>query len=442
MMKLQIYTVQNYRSIKHVSLLRPEQLEAIEVISQVLPFKTNSYVTEQLINWEDPDRDPMFKLTFPQAGMLSETHYGLMRNACLSRDRARIKRVADYIRMSLNPHPAGQLEHNVPELYGTKLSGLQHKYRETVLFFPSQGQTCHAYCSFCFRWPQFVGINGLKFAEKDGHVLKDYLERHPEVSDLLLTGGDPMIMKSKVLESYLDPLLKSRKHKLSTIRIGSKALAYWPYRFTHDEDAADLFALFKRIREHGIHLSFMAHVSHPVELSTQAAKDAIARLREAGIQIRTQSPVLRHINDNPQIWAEMWKQQVQLGCIPYYMFIPRDTGAKDYFSIPLEHAWQIFRKAYKQVSGICRTVRGPSMSCHPGKIQVLGVAEILAKRYFVLRMLQGRNPDWVGRPFFAEYNEKAVWFDDLEPAFGEEKFFFEQEDYLRAIGLKPQEATA
>ena len=115
-----------------------------------------------------------------------------------------------------------------------------------------------------------------------------------------------------------------------------------------------------------------------------------------------------------------------MGCIPYYMFVVRDTGAQHYFGVPLVRAHEIFRNAYKKVSGLSRTVRGPSMSATPGKIQVLGVSDAGEKKVIVLRFLQGRNPDWVHRPFFAEYNENAIWLDDLKPAFGD-KFFYEDE---------------
>jgi L-lysine 2,3-aminomutase len=126
------------------------------------------------------------------------------------------------------------------------------------------------------------------------------------------------------------------------------------------------------------------------------------------------------------MWAEMWKKQVQLGCIPYYMFVVRDTGAQHYFGVPLVKAYEIFREAYKKVSGLGRTVRGPSMSATPGKVLVDGTPTINGKKVISLRFLQGRNPDWVQKPFFAEYDEKAIWLDDLKPAF-EEKFFFEDE---------------
>jgi KamA family protein len=427
-MKLQSFSLHNYKKIPQVAKLSAEQREAIEVVGSVLPFKTNNYVVDELINWNNLENDPMFKLTFPQKGMLSNEHYESMKIVLNhSSDRNEIKNMANIIRSELNPHPAGQLEHNVPEINGEKLMGMQHKYKETVLFFPSQGQTCHAYCTFCFRWPQFVGMDELKFATKEASLLKDYIRDNPQVTDILFTGGDPMIMKAKIFASYIEPLLESDIPNLQTIRIGTKALGYWPYKFTSDDDADEMISLFERIIKKGINLSIMAHFSHPVELETEAVKEAIRRLRSVGVQIRTQSPILKHINDSPDTWAELWRKQVNLNCIPYYMFIPRDTGAQDYFALPLEQAWQIFRNAYQRVSGVCRTVRGPSMSCTPGKVQVLGVSEIKGEKVFVLRMLQGRNPDWVARPFFAAYNKEAIWMDDLKPAFGDPKFFFEEE---------------
>ncbi len=427
-MKLQSYSLHNYKNLPQISRLSSLQLEAIEVVGNVLPFKTNNYVVNELIDWDNIHDDPMFKLTFPQKGMLSKEHYEMMRITLQhTNNKDEIKNIANIIRKALNPHPAGQLEHNVPELNGEKLMGMQHKYKETVLFFPSQGQTCHAYCTFCFRWPQFVGMDEMKFANKEANQLRDYIIENPQVTDILFTGGDPMIMKAKIFATYIEPLLDANIPNLQTIRIGTKALGYWPYKFISDDDADEMLDLFYKVVKKGINLSFMAHFSHPVELDTPAVINAIKKLRNVGVQIRTQSPILKHINDSPNVWAEMWRKQVNLNCIPYYMFIPRDTGAQDYFALSLENAWKIFTTAYQQVSGVCRTVRGPSMSCTPGKVQVLGVSEIKGEKIFVLRMLQGRNPDWVARPFFAKYDEKAIWMDDLKPAFGEEKFFFEEE---------------
>lgn len=423
----QAYGLANYRNIPQIARLSSEELDAMEVVGRVLPFKTNNYVVEELIDWERIATDPIFTLNFPRREMLSKKYYTTIRKLLEQPvEKDKFTATVNAIRLELNPNPAGQ-EHNVPMLGNTRLKGIQHKYRETVLFFPAQGQTCHAYCSFCFRWPQFSGMNELKFAMKETDLLLNYLRLHPQVTDILFTGGDPMTMSASLLSAYVEPLLQAGFEHIQTIRIGSKSLAYWPYRFISDTDADDILRLFEKVTAAGKNLSFQAHFNHPVELSTKAVQQAIRNIRNTGAQIRTQSPLLKHINDSPDLWSEMWRKQVDLNCIPYYMFVARDTGAKHYFELPLEKCWDIFRKAYRQVSGICRTVRGPSMSDEPGKIQILGITEIQEEKVFVLRFIQGRNPKWVDVPFFAAYDPKATWFSELRPAFGKDNFFFQQE---------------
>jgi KamA family protein len=424
---IKFYSLHNFRSIPQIASLPEEMIRDIEIVGRVLPFKTNNYVVDELIDWSRIETDPMFTLNFPRREMLDKRHYAAIKKLL---DEDAPKEILDdkirRIRLSLNPNPAGQ-EHNVPYLGEIKLKGIQHKYPETILFFPSQGQTCHAYCTFCFRWPQFSGMSGLKFAMKEADLLFNYLRAHKEVTDILFTGGDPMVMTAAMLESYIRPLLEPEFEHLRTIRIGTKSLSYWPYRYLTDKDSDDIIRLFELINSSGRNLSVQAHFNHPVELSTGAVQQAIRRIRSTGAQIRTQSPILRNINDKSELWMQLWRKQVDLGCVPYYMFIPRDTGSKHYFELPLDKCWQIYRRAYRQVSGICRTVRGPSMSDHAGKIQVLGVQEVRGEKIFVLRFLQGRNPKWVDIPFFAEYDPKVTWFNQLKPAFGEEKFFFEEQ---------------
>ncbi len=422
----QAYSLPHLSRLPQLNQLSNHQKFEMEVVAHVFPFKTNNYVMEQLIHWEDVPNDPLFLLTFPQKKMLLPHHFEKMSRVLQDgSSKQTVREVANEIRWELNPHPAGQKEANLPILDGVPLNGIQHKYRETVLFFPSQGQTCHAYCSFCFRWPQFVGINELKFATREMDLLIKYIHQHPEITDVLFTGGDPLIMKTKTLAAYIRELLKAELPNLQTIRIGTKALSYWPYRFLTDPDAHELLMLFREVTYSGKHLAFMAHFNHPRELQNETVQLAIQRIHETGAEIRTQSPILAHINDHPATWATLWKEQVRLNCIPYYMFVVRDTGAQHYFGINLEKAWNIFREAYQTVSGIGRTVRGPSLSTHPGKVQVLGVQEIKGEKVFMLQFLQAREPNRVLRPFFAKYDPDAVWLDDLRPAFGEKKFFFE-----------------
>ncbi len=407
--------------------LGPDLREAVSVVSQVLPFRVNAHVAESLIDWSRVPDDPIFQLTFPQRGMLDPDDYAALRRL-LARGAAteEIRAHANTIRRNLNPHPGGQLTHNVPSLNGRPLPGLQHKYRETVLFFPCGGQTCHAYCTYCFRWAQFVSLPDLKFEAREADDLVAYLRAHPEVTDVLVTGGDPLVMKTRVLRRYIEPLLAADLAHVRNIRIGTKSLAYWPQRFVTDDDADDLLRLFDEVVAAGRHLAVMGHYSHPVELDPAVAREAIRRVRATGAAIRTQAPLIRRVNDRPDAWADMWRTAVELGVIPYYMFIERDTGPKRYFEVPLVRAYEIFRAAYRGVSGLARTVRGPSMSAFPGKIRILGISEVADQRVFVLDMIQARKPRWVRRPFFAKFDPTATWLDDLEPAFAD-TFFFEAE---------------
>ena len=421
-----IYTKQNLDKIPQLRQLPEEQQFAIRVVAQVLPFRVNQYVIDRLIQWEDVPDDPMFRLVFPQREMLAPEHFS--RVADLLRagaDKAAIKVAAQEIHRDLNPHPAGQMTLNLPRVGNECLAGAQHKYRETLLFFPSQGQTCHSYCSFCFRWAQFIENKDLRISSRETATLHEYLQSHREISDLLVTGGDPMVMKATRLEEYLRPLTAPEFEHVQTIRIGTKSLTFWPYRFVTDGDADDVLRLFSSLVRAGKHVAVMAHFEHGRELEGRVVRAAVRRILNTGAVIRTQSPILRHINDDAEVWSSMWREQVRMGMVPYYMFVGRDTGARRYFELSLEHAWRIYREAIQQVSGLGRTARGPSMSTVYGKVEIQGVTEIQGERVFALRFIQGRNPDWVQLPFFAKYDPDATWLDQLRPAFGAEKFFFE-----------------
>jgi len=426
--RFQVYTERQFDKIEALKNLTTEQRFEMRVVANVLPFRVNQYVIDELIDWNNIPADPMFQLTFPQKGMLAKQDFEKMATVLRSdADKKEIQRVANEIRQHLNPHPAGQQLLNVPKLEEETLEGVQHKYRETVLFFPSQGQVCHSYCTFCFRWAQFIGDKELRFSAKEADHLHRYLATHKNISDLLVTGGDPMVMKTNHLVSYLEPLLKAEFDHIQTIRIGTKSLTFWPQRYVTDKDADELIALFSKLVKAGKHVALMAHFNHWREMDTPMVKRAIQRIKDAGVTIRTQAPLLDNINNDPEIWAKMWRMQVKLGLIPYYMFIERDTGAKRYFEIPLVRAWYVYREAMKQVSGLARTARGPSMSAGPGKVEVQGITEIKGEKVFVLRFIQARNPDWVQQPFFAKFDDKATWLDQLKPAFGEDKFFYEDE---------------
>jgi KamA family protein len=435
------YTVKHLDTLTERAGLSADERLAVRAVATVLPFRTNEYVVERLIDWDAAPDDPIYRLVFPQADMLPHADVAEI-SGLLARGapQAEISAVAHAVRTRLNPHPAGQLAFNIPELADEPLPGVQHKYPETVLVFPKQGQTCHAYCTYCFRWAQFVDEPDLKMATDDMVRVTAYLRQHPEVTSVLITGGDPMIMGEAVLRRYIEPLLGPGLEHLESIRIGTKSLGYWPQRFVTDPDADDTLRLFEEVAAAGKSLAFMAHFSHPRELEPPLVAEAVRRIRSAGGVIRTQAPLIRSINDDPGIWAGMWRTQMRMGMVPYYMFVERDTGPQGYFAVPLYRGHQIFRDAYASVSGLCRTVRGPSMSATPGKVCIDGVVEVAGEKVFALHMIQARNPDLVGKPFFARFDPNAIWLSDLEPAFAS-RFPFDA-DPEELPGLWAPEALA
>ena len=182
------------------------------------------------------------------------------------------------------------------------------------------------------------------------------------MTDVLITGGDPLVMNARSLTDYIEPLLAPDLAHIQHIRIGTKAVAYWPQRFVTDKDADDLLRLFETVVRSGRNLALMGHYNHPAELRHPIAQQALRRIIATGATVRIQAPLIRHINENPADWAELWTTGVRLGAVPYYMFVERDTGPSDYFKLPLARAYDIFQQAYRTVSGLARTVRGPSMS--------------------------------------------------------------------------------
>jgi L-lysine 2,3-aminomutase len=287
------------------------------VVSAVLPFKVSSYVSDELIDWNRAPEDPIYRLTFPHRDMLETEHFELVEEAVLAGDKEGIRQAVAKVQYALNPHPSNQLSMNVPQDNDLDAWGLQHKYPETLLVFPRQGQTCHSYCGYCFRWAQFVDRPELKQAVPGPETMTSYLNGHPEITDVLLTGGDPLVMRTDLLASYLEPLLEPGREHVETIRIGTKALSFWPYRLLAGSEADSLLRLLERLTAAGKHVAMMLHLSHAAELRTDAARAALSRLASTGAVLRAQAPVVRHVNDDAHIWAELWQTEVRNGVVPY-----------------------------------------------------------------------------------------------------------------------------
>lgn len=417
--KYKSYNINNFETIPQHPLFDKQMIEDVKIVGDIYPFKTNNYVLNKLINWENMPDDPMFRLNFPHRNMLREENYDKLKWGKVNMTKEEYADLIQSIRLELNPHPAGQSSLNIPFDNGEKIEGIQHKYHNTVLFFPSHGQTCHAYCTFCFRWPQFIADNDLKFQAKELSPLINYLNANEQITDVLITGGDPMIMNSKILASYLEPL--SQVKSLKTIRIGTKSLSFWPHKFLGEADSEGILNLFKKVIDGGIHLAIMAHFNHPVELESAEVAEAIHKIKLTGAQIRTQAPLLRHINNDADVWATMWQKQVELGCVPYYMFLPRDTGAQQYFAESLDSALSIYRTAIRKVSGLARTAKGPVMSVTNGKVELLDSQN----NEYTLRYLQHRDQDLAYQLFKGvSDSDRPKWITDLIPVNPSQEIFF------------------
>lgn len=422
--KFIVYTERNVDQLAYLNKISSDCLETIKIVSQVLPFRINNYVLEKLINWENTPADPLFQALFPQRGMLHEDDYQQIAKLLSQGNKPALQRLVHDIRQVMNPDHAGQHAFNRPCVNGNYLDGIQHKYTETVLFFPGEGQTCHSYCTFCLRWQQFIPPSELHFSCTEPKQLTDYLKKNPEVTDVLFTGGDPLVMNTTNLSRYILPLLSPEFTHIKNIRIGTRALTFWPYRF-FNEEGDSLLQLLERVIKNDKHLAIMAHLDHSNELQAPLTRQAIQRLQSIGVIIRTQTPLLAHVNADERIWRELLKQQISLGIIPYYMFVARDTGPHKYFRVPLAKALAIYNDTMNTLSGLAKTMRGPVMSCLLGKVEIMGVTEINKEAVYVLRYLQARDSRLLAQPFFAKFDEEAYWFDDLKPFTETDKKFLE-----------------
>lgn len=280
----------------------------------------------------------------------------------------------------------------------TVVPGLQHKYPQTGLLLVTD--RCTSYCRYCFR-KRIVGNDSDEIAP-DYAVVADYIRQHPEMSNVLLSGGDPFVLSTRKLHQILDHLLPIAH--LTSIRFGTKTVAFAPKRF----DDAGLPDLFRRIHEAGKTSVIVAHFDHFGEISEEAER-SIARLRAAGVQFLNQAVLLGHVNDDPDILAATFAKCHAIGVRPYYLFQGRPVKAASHFQVPLRRAVAIVRGINQRLSGIQKTFKY-IMSHYTGKIEILDLAD---DNRLYMRYHQNKHPEKIGRIFSRPYVEGACWLDDL-----------------------------
>jgi KamA family protein len=221
------------------------------------------------------------------------------------------------------------------------------------------------------------------------------------MNNVLLSGGDPFVLSTGKLNKILDHLLPIPH--LSSIRFGTKAIAFAPKRF---EDPA-LPAMFHRIHDAGKSAVIVAHFDHVGEISAEAERN-IRDLRAHGVQFLNQSVLLAKVNDDAEILAATFAKCHAIGVRPYYLFQGRPVKAASHFQIPLRRGIEIVRGINRRLSGIQKTFKY-IMSHYTGKIEILDLAD---NRVY-LRYHQSKHPENIGRIFSRPYVEGACWLDDL-----------------------------
>ncbi|MEY9134696.1 lysine 2,3-aminomutase [Bradyrhizobium diazoefficiens] len=280
----------------------------------------------------------------------------------------------------------------------TVVPGLQHKYAQTGLLLVTD--RCASYCRYCFR-KRIVGKDSDEIAPDFARVAQ-YIAGHPEMTNVLLSGGDPFVLSTAKLGKILDHLLPIPH--LESIRFGTKIVAFAPRRF---EDPA-LPALFRRISEAGKTAVIVAHFDHIGEISVDAERN-IRALRAQGVQFLNQSVLLAKVNDDPEILAATFAKCHQMGVRPYYLFQGRPVKGASHFQVSLRRGIEIARGINRRLSGIQKTFKY-IMSHYTGKIEVLDLG---ADGRVYMRYHQNKIPEELGKVFSRRHVEGACWLDDL-----------------------------
>ena len=286
-MNYKSYSATSFKNTPFFDKLSLPQQNEFNIVTKILHFKVNDHVINNLINWEDLENDPLYKLIFPQRGMVLDKDYLRLQNRIdISADNTSIELASLVARKNLYPPYIPENDSHI------QIDGLYHLLPKTLELFPTKASTCHAYCTYCHRWMPLVEQD-TRFTYSSDKKIIEYLEEHPEIEDVIFSGGDPMVMSANSLKKIVEPIIASGK--INSIRFLSKSLAWWPYRYTTDNDAQELLAYFDQLTKRNIHVTFVAHFTHPKELEPKVVKQAVDNILRSGVVIRCQGPIVKGI---------------------------------------------------------------------------------------------------------------------------------------------------
>ncbi|MDP1622217.1 MAG: hypothetical protein Q8M08_07745 [Bacteroidales bacterium] len=412
-------------------------IEERELFIEVYRFLATKHILNT-IDWKNFEYDSLFQLVFPQPGMINAETVNSYVSAKNEAERMAI--VEDYIKKT-NPHD-GKQKLNKPWFvndFGDKefIDGSQHKYPQCQLIFDKTTQNCFAFCTYCFRHAQVRGDQDM-FVQTDIGQIHDYLKRHTEITDVLITGGDAGFISYDRLEQYVTPIIEDPAlFHIKTLRLGSRALTFFPGLILSGSYKR-MLGLFEKLTLNGIQIVWMAHFSTPREVLNPGTIAAIRRLKAHGVIIKSQSPMMNHISlftdENGEVdidrsaqnWIDLGNILAMLSVGFHSIYCARPTGEHHYFTAPLADINKIFCKVYRSLASINRPSRYITMTSSAGKTSLLGTTQVGGETAFVLKFNESRNMEWMDKVYLAKYDETTTVIEKLKP-FDTDAYFYEKE---------------
>ena len=353
-------------TLDRLEQLNDDERRRLAPVAERYAFRLNDYYAG-LIDWSDPE-DPIRRLVVPDE-----------------------RELADYGALDASDEEAN-----------TVARGVQHKYTDTALLLCNE--VCGAYCRYCFRKRLFMNDNDEATNDVADGVA--YIAAHSEITNVLLTGGDPLLMSTRRLAEIIGQLALIDHVRI--IRIGSKMPAFDPWRLRRDAELQALLSKHSRGRRR---IYLMAHFDHPRELTAEALAE-LQVFADCGVTTVNQCPLIRGINDDAEVLGELYDRLSWAGCPPYYLFQGRPTAGNAPYEVPLVEGWRIFQAALRHGSGLARRARYV-MSHATGKIEV----SLVTDDSIYLRYHQAKDPADLGRVMHARRDDRAAWMDDLDYRF-------------------------
>ena len=374
--------VKYIRDVGTIDAIPAAERARLEKVAERYVFRVNDYYLG-LINWDDPN-DPIKQLIIPREEELAEW---------------------------------GTLDAS-DEQANTVARGVQHKYPHTVLLLCNE--VCGAYCRYCFRKRLFMDENDEVTNDVSSGIA--YIREHPDVTNVLLTGGDPLLMSTRRLVDIFDQL-RAIPH-VRIIRIGSKMPAFDPWRVLTDQA---LLEAFRKYSTPTRRIYLMAHFDHPREL-TDVALEGIDAFIKSGVICVNQCPLVKGVNDDPDVLTDLYQKLSWMGCPPYYLFQGRPTAGNKPYEVPIVRGLKIFQEAIRKGSGLSRRAKFV-MSHATGKIEILAADA----NYIFMRYHRAKDPARRGRFMVFRRDDEAYWIDQLVSVEGNYAPRFEETFDIDAI---------